>query len=185
MWIESDGSVHLSPGVAPTLRETGALLGILYAEMRSRGMRLPAGLVLLSARATGQLEGASLPTPEEFYASLARFEPPDPRATLQSLFASAAGALGSPDTAPSAVAEGSLAADVPRSDVTLTMTSYSMTTRWPMNSCATSIRCCSHMMHGMRPGIRVCARLPSRCSSFVPAPRRQSFSTRRTLQPAA
>ena len=107
VWIESDGSVHLSPGVAPTLRETGALLGILYAEMRSRGMRLPAGLVLLSARATGQLEGASLPTPEEFYASLARFEPPDPRATLQSLFASAAGALGSPDTAPSAVAEGS------------------------------------------------------------------------------
>ena len=118
VWIKSDGSVHLSPGVVPTLRETGALLGTLYAEMRSRGIHLPAGLVLLCARATGQLEGASLPTPEEFYASLARFEPPDPRATLQSLFDSAAGALGGADTAESAVAEDSLAATTAVPDTT-------------------------------------------------------------------
>ena len=110
VWIESDGSVHLSPGVVPTLREVGAFLGTLYAEMRSRGTHLPAGLVLLSARATGQLEGASLPTPEEFYASLARFEPPDPRSTLRLLFSCAVGAPGSADAAPSAVAETPLAA---------------------------------------------------------------------------
>ena len=57
VWLYPDGSVQLLPGVVPTVRDLGALLEHLLGEIRSRGpARIPPGLVLVAARATGKID---------------------------------------------------------------------------------------------------------------------------------
>ena len=59
VWLDRTGAVHLSPGVEPSVRDLGALLQQWLREVRRDGpARMPPGLVLLTARATGQIDAA-------------------------------------------------------------------------------------------------------------------------------
>ena len=93
VWLDRNGSVALSPGVLPTVSDLGVLLKDLLTEIRSRGsVRIPPGLVLLAARATGEIDTAALPSTAALAAALARFDPPDPEAALRGLFEAGAAA---------------------------------------------------------------------------------------------
>jgi hypothetical protein len=90
VWLDRGGNVHLSPGVMPGVGDLGALLeGLLTAGRRHEGARIPPGLVLLTARATGQIDVAPFASLAAFATALARFDSADPHATLRRLFAAA------------------------------------------------------------------------------------------------
>jgi len=87
VWLYPDGSVQLLPGVVPTVRDLGALLEHLLGEIRSRGpARIPPGLVLVAARATGKIDLAPLVSTSALAAALERFDPPDTTAAIRALF---------------------------------------------------------------------------------------------------
>jgi hypothetical protein len=87
VWFYPDGSVQLLPGVVPTVRDLGALLEQLLGEIRRRGpARIPPGLVLVAARATGKIDLAPLPSTTALAAALERFDPPDPTVAFRALF---------------------------------------------------------------------------------------------------
>ena len=65
VWLDRTGEVHLSPGIEPSVPELGRLLALLISEVRRDGSaRVPGGLVLVTARATGQLDAAPIVSAE-------------------------------------------------------------------------------------------------------------------------
>jgi hypothetical protein len=87
VWLSSNGDVHLTPGAHPTVADLGLLLERLLAEVRRQGpTRIPPGLVIATARATGQIDAAPIPSPRAFARALERFDPPDRDAALRALF---------------------------------------------------------------------------------------------------
>jgi hypothetical protein len=91
--LDRDGNVHLAPGVLPTVAEVGRLLEQSIGEIRRRSsVRVPPGLVLTAARASGQIDQAPLPSLGALAAALERFCPPDPDAALRGLYAGVAAA---------------------------------------------------------------------------------------------
>jgi WD40-like Beta Propeller Repeat len=111
VWLDPTGTVHLSPGVVPSVRDLGALLEEMLGEVRRAGPgRIPPGLVLVTARATERLDAEPFPTPVALAAALARFEPPDPSATVQALFEAAERAQLGPHGAMAAGEESPAAA---------------------------------------------------------------------------
>jgi len=87
VWLDSSGSVHLAPGVWPTVRDLGGLLEQLLAEIRSRGVgRIPPGLLITTARAAGRIDDAPLVSAGALAHALERFDPPDADAALRTLF---------------------------------------------------------------------------------------------------
>ena len=67
VWLDSSGDVQLTPGVYPTVADLGRLLEHLLAEVRRNGpVRIPPGLVIATARATGQIDAAPIPSPRAF-----------------------------------------------------------------------------------------------------------------------
>ena len=90
VWLDRTGHVHLAPGVWPTVRDLGALLEHLLGEVRRQGTaRMPPGLLIAAARATGKIDAAPLPSADALARALARFDPPDPDTALRELFESA------------------------------------------------------------------------------------------------
>jgi WD40-like Beta Propeller Repeat/Dipeptidyl peptidase IV (DPP IV) N-terminal region len=87
VWLGSNGDVHLTPGVYPTVADLGLLLERLLAEVRRQGpTRIPPGLVIATARATGQIDAAPIPSPRALARALERFDPPERDAALRALF---------------------------------------------------------------------------------------------------
>ena len=87
VWLDRAGEVHLSPGIEPSVPELGRLLALLISEVRrDASARVPGGLVLVTARATGQLDAAPIVSAGALAAALVRFEPADPHAALRALF---------------------------------------------------------------------------------------------------
>ena len=98
VWLYSDGNVRLSPGVVPVIGDLGALLELLLLLGRRQDdvavgpdqcARIPRGLVLLTARATGQIDVEPFASLVEFATALERFDSVDPHETLRALFAAA------------------------------------------------------------------------------------------------
>ena len=86
--LDRTGTLHLAPGVMPTVPELGTLLEQLLADIRRAGStRFAPGLLVLAARATGRIDLAPLPSRETLAGALARFEPPDAAQALRDLFA--------------------------------------------------------------------------------------------------
>ena len=101
VWLDRAGAVHLSPGLEPNVRDLGALLEQWLREVRRDGpARMPPGLVLLTARATGQIDAAPFVSARALGTALARFEPSDPHEALRALVAAVeaahSGTLGTP-----------------------------------------------------------------------------------------
>ena len=101
VWLDRAGAVHLSPGLEPNVRDLGALLEQWLREVRRDGpARIPPGLVLLTARATGQIDAAPFVSARALGTALARFEPSDPHEALRALVAAVeaahSGTLGTP-----------------------------------------------------------------------------------------
>jgi hypothetical protein len=101
VWLDRAGTVHLSPGVEPSVRDLGALLQQWLREVRRDGpARMPPGLVLLTARATGQIDAAPFVSTRALGTALARFEPSDPHGALRALVAEVeaahSGTVGTP-----------------------------------------------------------------------------------------
>ena len=85
--LDSNGNVHLTADLCPTVRELGALLEDLLAELRRRGSgRMPPALLLATARATRKIDLAPFPSRAALARALARFDPPDPEGALRALF---------------------------------------------------------------------------------------------------
>jgi hypothetical protein len=85
--LDREGNVHLAPGVLPTVADLGRLLEQSIGEIRRRGSgRIPPGLVLTAARASGQMDQAPLPSLGALAAALERFCPPDSDAALRRLY---------------------------------------------------------------------------------------------------
>ena len=85
--LDSSGNVHLTADLSPTVRELGALLEDLLAELRRRGSgRMPPALLLATARATGKIDLAPFPSRAVLARALERFDPPDPEAALRAIF---------------------------------------------------------------------------------------------------
>jgi hypothetical protein len=90
VWLDKNGEVHLVSGVWPTVRDLGALLEHLLGEVRRRGAnRMPPGLLIATARATGKIDAAPLPSTQALARALERFDPPAPEAALRDLFQAA------------------------------------------------------------------------------------------------
>jgi WD40 repeat protein len=87
VWLDHQGDVHLAPGIWPTVRDLGALLEQLLGELRRHGTtRIPPGLVIAAARATGTIDAAPLLSIDTFARALERFVPPDSGGALRTLF---------------------------------------------------------------------------------------------------
>lgn len=85
--LDSSGHVHLAADRWPTVRELGALLEDLLAELRRRGAgRIPPALLLTAARATGKIDVAPFASGAALARALERFDPPDPEAALRAIF---------------------------------------------------------------------------------------------------
>ena len=85
--LDSSGNLHLAADLWPTVRELGALLEDLLAELRRRGWgRMPPALLLATARATGKIDLAPFPSSAALARALERFDPPDPEAALRAIF---------------------------------------------------------------------------------------------------
>jgi hypothetical protein len=115
VWLVRDGTVQLSRGVLPSIENLGALLEQLIGEVRRTGpARIPPGLVFVAARAAGRLDAAPFESLEAMAAALARFEPADRTAALQTLFnAVAAVRAGGDDAAAAADVEDASPLDDP------------------------------------------------------------------------
>jgi hypothetical protein len=113
--LDREGNVHLAPGVLPTVADLGRLLEQSIGEFRRRSSgRIPPGLVLTAARASGQIDQAPLPSLGALAAALERFCPPDPDAALRGLYgASAAAQAPMPRKAPVAWDETPIRLDTP------------------------------------------------------------------------
>ena len=102
--IDGGGQVHLAPGIWPTARDLGGLLQHLLQEIRQQGAtRLPPGLLITAARATGAMDAAPLPSTDALARALERFDPPDPGAALRALFEAAAAPLANDSPAANVV----------------------------------------------------------------------------------
>jgi hypothetical protein len=105
VWLDSSGNVHLAPGICPTVRDLGHLLEGLLAEIRRKGVgRIPPGLLIITARATGRIDDVPVPSAGALARALERFDPPDPEAALRALF-EAATAVPSVEELPAANVE--------------------------------------------------------------------------------
>ena len=92
--LDSGGNVHLAADLSPTVRELGALLEDLLAELRRRGLgRMPPALLLATARATGKIDLAPFPSSAALARALERFDPPDLEGALRALFAAGVAAF--------------------------------------------------------------------------------------------
>ena len=107
VWLDSSGNVHVAQGVCLTVRDLGGLLEQLLAEIRRRGVgRIPPGLLITTARATGKIDDAPLVSAGALARALERFDPPDPDAALRALFEVGATAAAEPaETGVTAAAE--------------------------------------------------------------------------------
>jgi Tol biopolymer transport system component len=85
VWLDCEGRVTLSAGVPLTAAGLGDLLEVLLLGTGRHGP-LPGPLLLTLARATGQLDAPSFPTPQAFSESLARFDQVPHDESLKSLF---------------------------------------------------------------------------------------------------
>jgi hypothetical protein len=92
--LDSSGHVHLAAGRWPTVRELGALLEDLLAELRRRGAgRIPPALLLTAARATGKIDLAPFASSGALARALERFDPPDSEAGLRAIYEAGAAVL--------------------------------------------------------------------------------------------
>ena len=92
--LDSGGNVHLAADRWPTVRELGALLEDLLAELRRRGAgRIPPALLLTAARATGKIDLAPFTSSAALARALERFDPPDSEAALRAIFEAGAAVL--------------------------------------------------------------------------------------------
>ena len=88
VWLDSEGMVEVSPPRVLSVGSLGTLLEILLlAERKHGGARVPPGLLVVTARATGQMDAPPFASPAELAAALARFAPPDGRDAVARLFA--------------------------------------------------------------------------------------------------
>ncbi|HEX2444038.1 MAG TPA: hypothetical protein VHJ77_08840 [Vicinamibacterales bacterium] len=88
VWLDSEGTVEVLPPGGLSAGNLGTLLEILLlAQRRQGGVRVPPGLLVVTARATGQIDAPPFASPAELSAALSRFTPPDSRASVAQLFA--------------------------------------------------------------------------------------------------
>lgn len=112
--LDRAGAVSLSSSVLPSVPELGALLERLLEDVPRAGSgRIPPGLLLITARATGRIDGAPFPSCGALASALGRFAPADPKAALRRLFAAGAGAPPARERAAAAVAAPAIVGEQP------------------------------------------------------------------------
>lgn len=90
VYLHADGSVEVDPARVVSVQSAGALLEHLIGQVKQRRQsRVPAGLVLAAARATGRLDGPPFVSLASLRVALSRFHGADSTIILKQLFASA------------------------------------------------------------------------------------------------
>ncbi len=158
VWLDRTGTVHVSPGIEPSVPELGGLLELLIGKIRRDGSaRVPGGLVLVTARATGQIDAAPIVSAGALAAALVRFEPADPHAALRALVTAVETAHAGAD--PALVADELVAdEDVPALDAAPDYDYQDAIPATPTLQREPTIRSLSTARHGGRPPRRL---LPS------------------------
>jgi hypothetical protein len=87
VWLDSAGSVRVSPATAITARSLADLLEVLLlASPRSPSHKLPGPLLLNVARGLGTIDAPEFTSCAEFSRALERFDAPNRQQALQALF---------------------------------------------------------------------------------------------------
>jgi WD40-like Beta Propeller Repeat len=88
VWLESAGSVQVSRDAALTVRSVADLLEVLlFATRLAASQKLPGPLVLTVARGLGTVDAPEFRSCADFSRALARFDAPDRKQALRTLFA--------------------------------------------------------------------------------------------------
>jgi hypothetical protein len=88
VWLDSRGDVEVLPSRPLGVGSLGTLLEILLVgERKEGGVGVPPGLLVVTARATGQIDAPPFASPAELSAALSRFVPSDSRNAVAQIVA--------------------------------------------------------------------------------------------------